>query len=188
MEENVRAKKRVWRTLIARLSDCFRVENLSEDGARRAYRLLALALLGQEQVVEAKLVIIQLLGLIPTYQPDPIQDSPTYSALIGEVLEALRVPSRCSAELAGAEPSYLAGAYGDVVSRLSGCFEKGKLAPEDARRAYRLLALAHLNLGQLMEAKKAVVDLLALQPGYEPDRGTDPPFYTALVAIIKRQQ
>jgi hypothetical protein len=75
-----------------------------------------------------------------------------------------------------------------VVSRLSGCFEKGKLAPEDARRAYRLLALAHLNLGQLMEAKKAVVDLLALQPGYEPDRGTDPPFYTALVAIIKRQQ
>jgi hypothetical protein len=62
---------------IARLSDCFRVENLSEDGARRAYRLLALALLGQEQVVEAKLVIIQLLGLIPTYQPDPIQDSPT---------------------------------------------------------------------------------------------------------------
>ena len=56
-----------------------------------AYRLVALALIRQGQLPEARLAVVSLLGLGFDYQPDPVYDPPSYVSLVTAVKGQLRV-------------------------------------------------------------------------------------------------
>lgn len=58
---------------------------------QQAYRLLALSLLRQGQFPEARLTVVNLLGVNYEYQPDPVYDPPSYVSLVTAVKDQLRV-------------------------------------------------------------------------------------------------
>lgn len=74
---------------IALLSDCLRDENISRATAVKGYRLLALAYLRNDELGEARLAIIELLGYDRTYRPDDINDLPAYVALVNNTRDQL---------------------------------------------------------------------------------------------------
>ncbi len=71
--------------VIALVADCLSDEAADNVTAVRGYRLLALAYLRSDQLGEAKLAVIELLGRDPDYETDPIQDLPTYTALVNNI-------------------------------------------------------------------------------------------------------
>jgi len=74
---------------IALLSDCLRDENISRSTAVKGYRLLSLAYLRNDELGEARLAIIELLGYDATYRPDDINDLPAYVALVNNTRDQL---------------------------------------------------------------------------------------------------
>lgn len=71
--------------VIALVADCLNDESTDVPTSVRGYRLLALAYLKTDNLPDAKLAIIELLGKSPTYEPDPIQDLPAYTALVNNI-------------------------------------------------------------------------------------------------------
>ncbi len=74
---------------IALLSDCLRDEDISRSTAVKGYRLLALAYLRNDELGEARLAVIELLGYDRDYRADSINDLPAYVALVGSTREQL---------------------------------------------------------------------------------------------------
>lgn len=71
--------------------DCLDQPGLGDGEAVQAYRLLALLFLQQDNFPEAKQAVLRLLGVSFEYVPDPVQDPPTYVALVTSVKDQLRV-------------------------------------------------------------------------------------------------
>lgn len=95
--------------------------------------------------------------------------------------------SDCAALLGAAHDAYVDRAFADAEALARRCLDTPETEAEAALRAYRLLALVHLQRGELAEAKLAVVRLLATSFDYEPDPVLDPPAYVALVTSVKEQ-
>ena len=93
----------------------------------------------------------------------------------------------CPGELARAQGLYVRGAFAEVEEILDPCLQPGRLEQADQVRAHRLLALAALQTGRLVDAKLSVLSLLRLQPDYDADPALDPPVYTDLVGTVRRQ-
>lgn len=89
----------------------------------------------------------------------------------------------CPEALADAEAAYVEGAFGSVLEGLAPCFDD---TPRSVP-ARRLVALSYLRLGQIAEAKQALLQLLAIVPTYEPDPVRDPPAYQSLVQVVQAQ-
>lgn len=70
---------------------CLAEPGHSEAEALRAYRLLALVFLRQDDLPEARQAVVRLLGVSFAYEPDPVQDPPAYVALVASVKEQLHV-------------------------------------------------------------------------------------------------
>lgn len=70
---------------------CLAQSAISNDEALRAYRLLALLHLRQDELSEAKQAVLRLLGISFEYEPDPVQEPPAYVALVASVKDQLRV-------------------------------------------------------------------------------------------------
>jgi hypothetical protein len=75
--------------VLGRLADCLHRSDLARVDAVRAYRLAALAHLMQGNLDDARLSVVQLLGRDPAYEPDPVADLPSYTALVRLVKEQL---------------------------------------------------------------------------------------------------
>lgn len=75
----------------ARIRACLRTPGLTDEVALRAFRLLALVFLRQDDLPEARQAVVRLLGVSFAYEPDPIQDPPAYVALVASVKEQLGV-------------------------------------------------------------------------------------------------
>jgi hypothetical protein len=73
------------------LRACLAQSELAVDEALRAYRLLALVFLRQDDVSEAKQAVLRLLGVSFSYEADPVQDPPVYVALVTSVKDQLRI-------------------------------------------------------------------------------------------------
>lgn len=73
------------------VSDCVYRPSAPADQVQRGYRLLALSLLRQDQLVDAQLAVVKLLGVGYDYEPDPAFDPPAYVSLVASVKEQLRV-------------------------------------------------------------------------------------------------
>lgn len=91
----------------------------------------------------------------------------------------------CSDALEVAEKQYRQRAYEEARQVISACLNQDEVPPEQAVAAYRLLALTHLKQDQLEAARAAVVNLLGVNPDYEPNKVESPPAYVSLVSVVK---
>lgn len=93
----------------------------------------------------------------------------------------------CQSRLARAQALYISGEFTDVEEILEPCVQPGRLSEDNRVWAYRLLALAALQQGHLVEAKLVALSLLTLRPEYQPDPILDPPSYADLIRTVRSQ-
>lgn len=91
----------------------------------------------------------------------------------------------CSEAIQTAEEQYRERAYQEARQVISACLNQDEVPSDQAVQAYRLLALIHLKQDQLEAAREAVVNLLGVNPKYEPDKVESPPSYVSLVSVVK---
>lgn len=85
------------------LQSCLDREQLFRDEAVRVYRLMALAYLNKGDVEQARFAVVNLLSRDAAYEPDAVQDPPTYVSLVNLVQEQLAVNAPSPAEPEPAE-------------------------------------------------------------------------------------
>lgn len=93
----------------------------------------------------------------------------------------------CRRALDGAEQQYQNRDYADAIQLVSACLNQDDVPDALAVRSYRLLALCYVRQDALDEARLAVLNLLGIDPDFEPDPINDPPPFTSLVAVVKRE-
>lgn len=64
---------------------CLNQDNIPQDRAVSAYRLLALIHLKQDELENARAAVVNLLGIAPTYTADPVNSPPAYVSLVSIV-------------------------------------------------------------------------------------------------------
>jgi tetratricopeptide (TPR) repeat protein len=113
---------------------------------------------------------------------------------VGMPLRAGAQPeAQCDREMQAAEAQYLEGRFEETISLVSACLDKPGLPDAEAVQAYRMLALANLNRGDLGAARMAIAKLLRIDPGYVPEAVLEPPSqaysysFAGLVISIKQQ-
>ena len=94
---------------------------------------------------------------------------------------------KCAQEQADAENFYLEGQFDEAIRLLQACIVREELFVDEAVQVYRLMGLAAINKGDLEQAQQAIRDLLQIVPAYEADPIQDPPSYTTLVAVVRRE-
>ncbi len=72
------------------VESCLDGRALETEARVRAYRLLTLAYLQQGDTENARVAAVRLLRAAPGYTPDPVQDPPSYVALLTIVEQDLR--------------------------------------------------------------------------------------------------
>ena len=125
------------------VSACIYSPDASPAQVQDGYRLVALSLLRQGQFPEARLTVVNLLGVNYDYQPDPVYDPPSYVSLVTAVKDQLRV----EAARGGAGPAVdLNADPEDAIAGLAG------VGPILARRivAYREAAGPFASLADLV--------------------------------------
>lgn len=175
---------------IGLLSGCVN-QAMDDDEAIGVLRVLVQAHLRSGDERQATMALVQLLGIEPLYEPDPDRDPRTYSAFVGEVKAVLQLPSeaafRCDREMAEAQIHYDEGTLSQTIGALEECLARSEISTAEVVRAHRMLALTHLRLGALEDAREAVVALLSRAPDYEADPVRDIPAYASLVGIVRKQ-
>ena len=87
------------------LGQCLERELLFVQEAVLVYRLLSLSHLNNGAVEQAQQAVRTLLGQMPTYQPDPIQDPPSYVAMVDLVRRELGAEKAADRPAAAAQPA-----------------------------------------------------------------------------------
>lgn len=70
---------------INRVATCLDQQDVPNEQAVRAYRLMSLAHLRLNELQQARAAIVNILGRQPEYEADPIQDPPEYVSLVSIV-------------------------------------------------------------------------------------------------------
>lgn len=124
-------------------SACIYSPEASPAQVQDGYRLVALSLIRQGQFPEARLTVVNLLGVNYDYQPDPVYDPPSYVSLVTAVKDQLRVEAGRGGGGAAVD---LNAAPEDEIARLAG------VGPILARRivAYREAAGPFADLAGLV--------------------------------------
>ncbi len=78
---------------IALLTGCMETNEFTEEERQRAYRLLALSYISNEQFDEARDAVRDLLEFAPDYQVDPVQDPPVFVTMIEEIRRPITPPA-----------------------------------------------------------------------------------------------
>jgi hypothetical protein len=73
------------------IRSCLSQPQISDSEALRAYRLLALVLLRQDDLPQASQAVLRLLGFSFEYEPDPILDPPIFVSLVAAVKDQIRL-------------------------------------------------------------------------------------------------
>ncbi|MFQ5570424.1 MAG: tol-pal system YbgF family protein [Rhodothermales bacterium] len=94
---------------------------------------------------------------------------------------------KCTQEWTAAETHYLEGRFDDAIRLLQTCLDRETLFIQEAVKVYRLLTLAHLNKGDMEQARLSLRSLLKVVPDYTADPVQDPPTYTTLVDLVKEE-
>lgn len=92
----------------------------------------------------------------------------------------------CADELEMAEQAYVNAAYNEAIALASDCLDRNDIASTTRVEANRLIGLAYLRRDMIEEARGAILNILAADPGYEPSPIEDPPLYRSLVTIVRR--
>jgi hypothetical protein len=104
----------------------------------------------------------------------------------GATTQAQASASPCADTLDTAEQAYRNRSYEEAIALASSCTDSEAVGQETAIRAYRLITLASLRQGALVQARSAVTDLLKIDPDYTPDPVNDPPAYDLFVSMVRR--
>lgn len=70
---------------INQASACLNRQDVSQDDAIASYRLISLAHLRRNELQQARAAIVNIFGLQPGYEADPIEDPPEYVSLVSIV-------------------------------------------------------------------------------------------------------
>ncbi len=95
-------RNRDYAAAVAEASACVEQEGVPDTERVAAYRLMGLAFLRQNALLQARAAIINLLSIEPTYAADPVEDPPNYSLFVSMVRQGVR-PMATSA--AGSRPT-----------------------------------------------------------------------------------
>lgn len=93
----------------------------------------------------------------------------------------------CQQQLSEAERQYRNSAFERAIGSASACLSRPNTGPAEAVRAHRILALVYIKQDRLGAARRAIVNLLGIDPGYTADRVSDPPAYVSTVSLVKRK-
>lgn len=96
--------------------------------------------------------------------------------------------STCADTLATAEKVYRNRNYQEAVELASQCTNDEVVGDETAIRAHRLITLASLRQGELVQARSAVNSILQIDSGYTADSVNDPPAYDLFVSMIREDR
>jgi hypothetical protein len=100
--------------------------------------------------------------------------------------QAQELDSLCVDTLAAAEAAYRSRNYQEAVALASQCTDRA-IVDETVIRAYRVITLASLRQGGLLQARSAVENILQIDPMYTADPVNDPPFYDLFVSMVRRE-
>jgi hypothetical protein len=81
---------REYSTAVAEASACAERRDASDDDRVAAYRLMGLAFLRQNALMQARSALINLLSIDPTYAADPVEDPPAYALFVSMVRQDVR--------------------------------------------------------------------------------------------------
>lgn len=87
---------------IQQVAACLDQSGVEKEQAVRAYRLMSLAHLRQDELDAAREAIVNLLGVAPDYEADPVSDPPTYVSMVAIVRQEIQ-PQGAPAEAAEEE-------------------------------------------------------------------------------------
>jgi len=73
------------------IRSCLSQPQISDAEALRAYRLLALVSLRQDDLPQASQAVLRLLGFSFEYEPDPILDPPIFLSLVAAIKDQIRL-------------------------------------------------------------------------------------------------
>ena len=93
----------------------------------------------------------------------------------------------CADTLATAEKLYRNRNYEKAVAVASQCTDAEAVGDDTAIRAYRVITLASLRQGDLVQARSAVTSILQIDPSYTADSVNDPPSYTQFVSMMRKR-
>jgi hypothetical protein len=80
------------------VSACLDQSTASPDQSVAAYRLLALIHLKRDELEQARAAVVNLLGVEPTYEADPVTSPPAYVSLVAIVQRDLQSREAVAAE------------------------------------------------------------------------------------------
>ena len=100
-------------------------------------------------------------------------------------VQAQNETASCADTVATAEKVYRNRNYEKAVSLAEQCTDAEAVGDETAVRAYRVITLASLRMGALVQARSAVTDILRINPSYTADQVNDPPAYTLFVSAMR---
>ena len=171
------------------LSHCLLKGRPKTTEAAQVHRLLALAHFKANHTAAAERALIRLLALDPEYEPRRPHGPPQFAALVSDIKRELGLPApyQCDLELAYVQDLYVGGFFDEAILAAERCLDKSHLVADEAVRAYRFVALAHLRRSDLAAARLAVTSILDWQPSYRADPVSDVPDYVALVELVRRQ-
>ncbi len=96
--------------------------------------------------------------------------------------------SPCTDTVAAAEEAYLNRNYQEAVTLASQCTDRSAFEDEIVIQAYRLITLASLRQGALVQARSAVTNILHIDPEYTADPVNDPPAYDLFISLVRQEE
>ena len=93
----------------------------------------------------------------------------------------------CTETLAAAEETYRNRDYAEAVAQASQCTDTEAVADTTAIRAHRIITLASLRQGNLVQARSSVQSILQIEPDYTANPVNDPPSYDLFVSMVRQE-
>lgn len=78
--------------------------------------------------------------------------------------------------------------YQEAVTLASQCTDRSAFEDEIVIQAYRLITLASLRQGALVQARSAVTNILHIDPEYTADPVNDPPAYDLFISLVRQEE
>ena len=103
-------------------------------------------------------------------------------------VHAQNTTSPCTDTVAAAEEAYLNRNYQEAVTLASQCTDRSAFDDKIVIQAYRLITLASLRQGALVQARSAVTNILQIDPEYTADPVNDPPAYDLFISLVRQEE
>ena len=87
------------------LAPCLSAEGLERTRVVAIHRLLSMAHMNSGDAHGARLAILDLLNRVPDYEPDPVQDPPSYTVLVMIIRDQLRQQTGAAEAEAAEKPT-----------------------------------------------------------------------------------